>query len=577
MRAGKMDGKTLAKLLIVSLLGLIAVTMLGGIALAKSPDVIRVGVLQEPKSLNLWLASDAWSKRVLNMIYQPLYIRDPKTQKLVPWLAAEEPEYDGYKIAYTVKLRPAKWSDGSEFTSADVIFTGNMIKKLKMPRFNSKWKFVKKIIAIDKHTVQFVLKKPKAIFLTRTLTTPIVQKKQWEKILASVKDEKKPLKKLLRYKLKKPVGTGPFVLANWKRGVFIYLKRNPHFFGLNKTVDGMALGPRIKGIIFKVFGTADAAVLALRKGDIDFYWNGLQAGYLEQIKDDPKIKIYTNKKSALYFMGFNLRKAPFNDVNLRRAIATLVDKDFIITRILQGYGDVLHSLIPPGNQFYYNPNVPRYGYGKPAAERIKMAYGILKEAGYTWKVPPVNDEGKAVKGKGIILPDGKPMKEFTILTPPADYDPHRAMSGQMIQEWLRAVGLPASSQPMAFGALIQKVKGQRDFDCFILGYGKLSLDPGYLRAFFHSKMDKPRGWNMSGYKSFDFDHMSNSSNDAMDPIIRQEMIHKMQVMLMRDVPYIPLYNPLLVEGVRSDRFTGWVPAVGGIGNLWSFCQIKPVK
>jgi ABC-type transport system substrate-binding protein len=367
------------------------------------------------------------------------------------------------------------------------------------------------------------------------------------------------------------------MMAKWKRGVFVYLKRNPYFFGTGRVIDGMKLGPYIKGIVFKVFGTADAAVLALRKGAIDMYWNGIQPGYLKQIKGEKGVKLFTNKKSALYFMGFNLRKAPFNDVHFRQATAFLISKDFIIRRILQGQGDVLHSVVPPGNRFYCNPDLPLYGHGLSRDQRVKAAYAILKKAGYTWDVPPVGPDGKVRRGEGIKEPDGKPMREFTILTPPADYDPHRAMAGQMIQEWLRAAGIPAFSRPMAFGALIQKVKGQRDFDCFVLGYGKLSMDPGYLRAFFGSKGDKPRGWNMSGYHNPEFDKLATASDNAMDPKQRRKIVFEMQRLLARDLPYIPLYNPLLVEGVREDRFRGWVPTVGGIGNLWSFCQIKPVR
>ncbi len=565
----------LARLLTAAALAVLLLAASGAGAWAGANGLLRVGVLEEPKSLNPWLATDAWSKRVLNLVFQPLYIRDSKTLKLVPWLAAGEPVHGSGDLTYTVKLRPAKWSDGSEFTAEDVVFTGKLIKQFKMPRHYSKWKFIEQVVALDKHTVRFTLKRPKAIFLSRTLTTPIVQKKQWTRIVADTKGSEKPLTVLLRHRLKNPVGTGPFVVAKWQKGVFVFMKANPYFFGKGKEISGHKLGPHIKGILFKVFGTADAAILALRKGEIDFYWNSIQAGYLDQLENDPHIKVFINKKSGLYYLGFNLRRPPFNDVALRRAVATLVSKDFIVKRILQGYGEVLHSLIPPGNSFYYNPDVPKYGYGLSFDQRMKMAYQILKKAGYTWEVPPVNAAGEVVKGEGIRMPDGKPMPEFTILTPPADYDPHRAMSGQMIQEWLRAAGMPAISRPMAFGALIQKVKGQHDFDAFILGYGKLSLDPGYLRAFFHSAMNKPRGWNMSGYENKAFDALSTESNNAMDPEQRRKMIFKMQQMLMSAVPYVPLYNPTIIEGVRTDRFTGWVPMLGGVGNIWSFCQIKP--
>ncbi|MGA8179954.1 MAG: ABC transporter substrate-binding protein, partial [Desulfobacterales bacterium] len=195
--------------------------------------------------------------------------------------------------------------------------------------------------------------------------------------------------------------------------------------------------------------------------------------------------------------------------------------------------------------------------------------------GYTWEVPPVDKNGHVVPGEGIRTPDGRLMEKFTILTPPADYDPLRAMSGMMIQEWLRAMGMPAFSKPMAFGALLEQVKGRHKFDTFVLGYGKLSLDPDYLRNFFHSSNDKPRGWNMSGYKNKNFDQLADQSASEMNPENRKKLIWKMQQIIAADVPYIPLYNPTLIEAVRKDTFNGWVNMVDGIGNIWSFCEVKP--
>ena len=536
---------------------------------------IKIGLLEEPKTLNIWLASDAWSAKVLSQIYQPLYIREPETLKLVPWLAEEEPIYDPVALSYTVKLRPARWSDGSELTSEDIAFTGRFIQEFKVPRHLSKWKFIRKIETPDKYSVTFYLKEPKAIFLTRTLTTPIVQKKEWIKVAEKARKTEKPLTTLLNHKIDNPVGSGPFVLKEWKQGAYLYLTKNDYYFGKDKEIQGLKLGPYIDGIIFKIFGTSDAAVLALKKGSIDMFWWGIQPGYLDDLRKQKEIQIFSNEKSALYYMGFNVRKPPFSDANLRRAVAMLIDKDFIISRILQGYGTKMWSIVPPGNRFWYCQDVPRYGEGLSKAERIKKAHEILRQAGYTWDVPPVNERGEVTRGKEMRLPNGKPMEKFTILTPPADYDPHRAMSGMMIQEWLRAVGMPAYSKPMAFGALIQQVKARREFDSFILGYGKLSLDPDYVRNFFHSMNDKPRGWNMSGYRNPDFDRIADESASTMDQDKRRELVWDMQKILIEDIPYIPLYNPTLVEAVRKGRFTGWVEMLGGIGNIWSFSLLKP--
>jgi ABC-type transport system substrate-binding protein len=532
---------------------------------AEAASIIKIGLLEEPRTLNIWLASDTWSIRVLGRIYQPLYMREPKNLKLVPWLAKKEPVYDAASLSYTVRIRPAKWSDGSELTSEDVAFTGNLIKEFKIPRHYSKWKFIKKIETVDKHTVKFFLDRPKAIFLTRTLTTPIVQKKEWSEVAKEARQSEKPLTQLLNYRVEKPVGAGPFVLKQWKQGAYLFLEKNKHFFGQGKKMGGYLLGPHIDGMILKIFGTSDAAILALKKGTIDMFWWGIQPGYLKDLRKNKNIQVFFNEKSALYYLGFNLRKRPFNDVNFRHAVATLIDKDFIMTRVLQGYAIKMHSIVPPGNTFWHLPNVDKYGEGLNTEERIRKAYEILRKTGYTWNVPPV----------GIMMPDGRPVESFTILTPPSDYDPHRAMAGMMAQEWLRKIGIPATSKPMAFGSLIQQVKARHRFALFVLGYGRLSLDPDYLRNFFHSINDKSRGWNMSGYKNPDFDRIADESSSTMDVEKRKDLIWEMQRIIMRDIPYFPLYNPKLVEAVRTDKFAGWVEMLGGIGNTWSFSQLRP--
>lgn len=81
---------------------------------------------------------------------------------------------------------------------------------------------------------------------------------------------------------------------------------------------------------------------------------------------------------------------------------------------------------------------------------------------------------------------------------------------------------------------------------------------------------------MSGYKNLEFDRIADESSRTMDVERRRALIREMQQIIMRDIPYFPLYNPKLVEAVRTDKFQGWVEMLEGIGNTWSFCQIKPV-
>jgi ABC-type transport system substrate-binding protein len=511
----------------------------------------------------------------LDQFYQPLYIREPNNLKLVPWLAKSEPVYNSADRSYTVHLRPAKWSDGSELTSEDVAFTGRFIKEVKVPLFYSNWSFIQKIETPDKQTVRFYLKELKAIFLTRTLTTPIVQKKEWHPVVTNFKKTKKYHDKLLTHPVVRPVSNGPFVLNDWKPGVSLFLKRNPFFFGKGQTISGRVLGPYIDGILFKIYHNSEAAVLTLKKGGIDMFWWSIPPEHLGELLENKDIEFYLNERSALHFIGFNVRKRPFSDINFRSAVAVLIDRDYLITKILNYNAVKMYSIVPPSNTFWYDSDVPKHGEGLSREARVRRAYEILKKTGYTWKVSPVDSNGKVVKGEGIIMPDGRAMKEITILTPTADYDPHRFKTGMMAEKWLREIGIPANAKSLEFGALIHRVKDRHQFDLFVLGYGNLSLDPDYLRSFFHSRNDKPGGWNMSGYKNFVYDRIADESARAMQGTTRRQLIKKMQNIIIRDIPYFPLYNPKMIEGVRRDRFQGWVEMLGGIGNMWSFCQVRP--
>lgn len=562
------------------LLGVLLVAIAGLFSACQKPGdpaLLRIGLPEEPRSLNLWLGTDANSRRILSLIYQPLYHRHPETLEIIPWLAKEIPVFDPGALSYTVKLRSAKWSDGSDFTSDDVLFTKQLFFDFKIPRYYSKWNIIKKIEAPDAHTVVFYLRKPSAIFMSRVMTAPMVSKREWEAVAKQALTKEKPLRSLQDHAIEKPIGTGPFILVEHKKGAYLHMQKNPSFFGSGQKIGNHLLGPYVDSLLFRIYGTSDVAILALKKGDIDYYWGDIQPGYIKDLKEQTNIDLYFNKKSALYYLGFNLRAAPFNDKVLRQAVATVINKKFILTRILQNFGTPMHSVVPSGNHFWYNPNVRKYGQELDHDQRIKLAHEMLRSAGYSWNRPPVTQEGKIVAPSDILLPSGEKMGKFVILTPPADYDPKRAFAGTMVQEWVRELGLPASARPMAFSSLLDTVKGKHEFDAFILGYGRLDLDPDYLRSFFYSGNDKPRGWNMSGYHNLKFDKIAEDQMALIDTQKRKELIWKMQEMVLEDIPYLPLYNPHIIEATFNESFRGWVAKVDGIGNVWSMCVVKPVQ
>ncbi len=574
-----------------------------GSASGAAGGLLKVGLMEEPKTLNVFGAKDIWAAKVLLFSYQRLYYRDPEGHELVPWLASEKATWDPQARSVTFRLREAQWDDGTAFTSEDVVFTAELIRRFRIPAYWNNWNFVERVEAPDPRTVRLVLKKPMAILWERTLTSIVVQKKRWkslsekaEQLLqegiraqeASGKSGEeayrlalaKPLELLSTHPVSNPESLGPFKLQQWQKGAFIHLSRNDRFFAKGREISGQHVGPFVDGIIFKIYSNTDTAVLALKKGDIDFLWWGIESGYLEDLKGNPNIRMFSALKGGYRYMGFNLRKPPMSDLPFRHAVAMLVDKDFVVQRILHDQGCRLDTLIQPDNVQYCLRNPPVYDRGKDWKERVEKAKSLLKQAGYSWEVEPVGGDFSgqfSVKGEGLKLPNGQPVGQLTLLTPPADYDAQRAQTGNLIQQWMRDFGVPVQWRPMAFAALTKKVESDRDFDMFVSGWGALGQDPDYLRSFFHSKGDVPGGKNSCGYKNPEFDRLADLQAETMDLEKRRQLVMQLQEILMRDLPYIPLYVPMNLEAVRTDKFSGWVEMPGGIGNLWTFLKIRPVK
>ncbi|PIU68117.1 MAG: ABC transporter substrate-binding protein [Armatimonadetes bacterium CG07_land_8_20_14_0_80_40_9] len=534
-------------------------------AFAQSKVYLRVGSQDEPKTLNPFKASDVWSWNVMGWFYESLYIREPISKKVIPWVAEGYPQFSG-KAAIVKMKREITWDDGTPLTAWDVKFTADLIMDFKIPRYISDWEFIEKVEVVDDYTLKFTLKVGcTPLFQVGTLMSIIVQKKAWEKLVQQAKESKAPLRTLLDYQVKRPVSAGPFSFSEWVKGSYLKIVARKDYWAKGKEVAGRKTGPFYDGILYKLYGTTDTAILALRKGEIDFIYWPIEPGFVAELSKEEKITVTTSPDNGFFYLAFNLRKRPYNDLSFRKAFAYMVDKEFIVQRILQGYGEPAYTIVPPGNKFWYNPDIPKLGGGLPKDERIKKAKEVLKKAGYIWD-----------RKGSLLLPSGKPLRSFNILTPPADYDPIRAMSGVLIAEWLKEIGIPALAKPTSFGTITQKVFTQQDFDLFILGW-QLGIDPDYVRVFFHSRQAVPDGQNPMNYRNKAYDKLSDSSSEECDEEKRRKIIFKCQEIIMNDLPYIPLFFRDRVEAYNNQTFSGWFKDLGGISGSIIYLQpkIKP--
>lgn len=330
-------------------------------------------------------------------------------------------------------------------------------------------------------------------------------------------------------------------------------------------------GPYSPNIVFSIYGSQDAAFLALANGEVDYVLNplGLSRGLREQAEKGKGIKTYTNADYGMFYLAFNMRKYPMSEYEFRQAFDIIIDKEFVVNSVLQGTVFPMYSTMPPGNGFWYNSDVPKPYVGMSRDERVKQAIEVLKAAGWSWTKEPAWDDDlqDVVPGEGLTMPNGEPMPDLTILGPGPAYDPIRATFNQWISEWAREMGMPVKSELTGFNTILNPVFVDADFDMYILGWslGNVAF-PDYYESFWHSRNDTAvsGNYNTPGLNNAEYDALVDEfmSTDSLDRA--RELVFDMQVMLADQRPYIPLFYKQVHDLARDTVYFPYTESLGGI-------------
>jgi len=531
--------------------------LIGAIALAAD---LRVSIQDGPATTNPFRARSVWSWKAIGPILEGLLGRD-MNHDIIPWLAKSW-EFQSGKLTVWLK-KDIKWHDGSQFTAQDVVFTYQLIQYFDFPLLSYRLDPVKTVEKVDDYTVVFNLNmeflegKESPILYSDLLMQFIVQSDQWEPVFEEAKEADNPIQEFWKFMPDKLLGTGPFEFKEWRKGIYVYLTAFEDWHMTGEIINGETLGPFIDGLLLKIYRSTDTAVLALKSGEVDYVGWPLQKGYADNLTNKKGIIVSSNKANGFFYFAPNLRKQPWDDLAFRKAVDVVIDRNFIVKRILQGQGDSFYSTVPPCNDFWHNPNLKLLD---APLDRLGKAREILTQAGYSWD----NDK--------LIMPNGEQVPRQIITSPPADYDPLRFYAAQCIQRWMSQLGIDARVRPISFAEIVTKVFDRQDFDCFILGWS-LGIDPDYLRVFYAGRFDQAGSYNAYGYHSERFDILAKQAMLEADRDKRQQLVYEMQEILREDLPVYPLYTSDVIEG-RNDTFEGWHNDLGGIGNLFSYVLIK---
>ena len=409
-------------------------------------------------------------------------------------------------------LRPnVRFHDGHIFDADDVRFTYEAIMDPKnlSPR-TSDYEPIKEVEVIDPLTVRIVYKRlySPALgtwgmgILPEHILNPEALRKEATRL------GKDPDKFSMRQSGfdRHPIGCGPFVFQEWKSDQFI---------DLNRFEDYWEGPPNYKRYVMRIIPDLLTQEMEFYAGTLDSYQ--VQPHQVERLKKDPRFQSFSGTSFGYTYIGYNMRRAPFNDVRVRRALGMAIDVNKIIDYVLYSQGERITGPFPKQTD-YYDHKV------QPLPYDPKGALDLLKEAG--WRR---NREGWLEK-------DGKRL-EFTLITNSGN-DIRKAILA-IAQDCWKQIGIDVRTDMLEWSVFIQERVHKLDFDALILGW-VMGIDPD-LYQIWHSSQTHPYQLNFVGFKNREADDLIIKIRQEYDYEKQVEFCHRLHEIIADEQPYTFLY------------------------------------
>ena len=490
----------------------------------ESGGTLTRAMTAEPTSLDPQGAANSGLNLVLPYLFDTLVTRT-RDGRFVGHLAESwQASADGRSIDF--KLRSGvRFHDGTPLNAAAVAFTFDRFKKIgdKSP-IAANIKEISRVEAVDDLTVRFSFDKPTAT-LWSTLAMPyagILSPKAVEAAGDGFGS--------------RPVGTGPFKMGEWQRGVGITLVRNPDYSWGPAEVDNK--GPvKLDKLVFKVIPDANTQFSALQSGEVDVIFI-TEPTFLDRVKANSNLRLEPINLDSLIYLGYNCAKPPFDDVKVRQGLSHAVNKAEIVKTALGGFGIEAGTPLPP-SLLGYDQSLSSFGQSYDPA-RVKA---LLSEAGFT----QTSDGGWQKDGRKL---SGR------LLT--STRAPNDAIA-TVLQSQFKAVGVPVEIQQLD-SAAVMKATTEGAFDLLLWRYDW--NDPDALNIYLSS--GRIRQTNRVFYSNAKVDALLKQAAEEMDQPKRASLYQDAQKIILAEAPWQPLYYP--IEGmVLSSRVKG--VKVGSLGRM----------
>ncbi len=416
---------------------------------------------------------------VISQIYETLLKLDPKTGALQPNLA-ESYELKSPTI-WEFKLRSGiKFQDGTPFTANDVKYS---IERILDPSINSphfsQIASIAKVVVVDDRTVDIETKQPDPLLVRRMQPIGgsgrvfIVSKAYFEShSKQDVNDH--------------PMGTGPYKLTEWRKGISLTLARNPDYWGS---------APDASEGVVTFIPENSTRVNALLQGEVDVIQR-VPISDVPRIEKSANAHIVASPDGLVHTLVVDSRKPPFNDINVRKAFAHAIDIRSIVANLLGKYGRVLGPPLGP-NVVQFDHSIQPYSYDPALSKKLLAAHGPVELNTYT-------SDGRYVEDREIY---------------------------QAINAQLAAVGFTVRPQTMEWGRLVGLMMTRSAGPFYIIGWDFGEGDASKMNSFLKSNS------SLSVTNDPNYDHLADLAGAEMDAKQRTAYWRQAQV-LVHDQYYV---------------------------------------
>lgn len=475
--------------------GLCAAMVWAGAAMAQtSSKTITIDLPNDAATLDPHLQWDTDSYTIYRNIFDNLVTRDP-SGKIIGQIAESWKQIDDTTIEFAIRSG-ITFHDGSALTPEDVVFSIRRIidPALRSPQL-SQFDQIASAEVRGPNAVTLKTKSPYPALLAQLVKLSIVPKAVVERVGAQGFNQQ-------------PVGSGPYKLRTWQRGVSVTLDAVPNYW---------RGAPPFASAEFRVVPDVATRVADLQTGRADVV-RQLGPDEADRIKPDQKLQVLAAPTERIGYMFVNALAGPTQDVRVRRAIAHAIDKKTLIEALLQGYGKEVDIVLTPANFGYVE------GIGAPAFDPGR-ARQLIREA---------NAVGA----------------QLSFLTSPA-YDRRLV---EAIQQMLQEVGFKVDIQMMDHPTFLRRRQGRPD-EAGSISLGRWSCAcqdaDGVIFPLFRS------GSIWAKYVNPEYDQQVDAARATLDEAKRLANYRRAFEILRDDLPGIGLYQDYAIYGAR--RELRWQP------------------